>query len=184
MNLFDLDESGIVVIDPIAYTLIPFKEIWQRDKSKDKDTARKELAYIYFNNDYKSDFFNEPNEDKRKKEIIRCVFGPGSDWVPDEKVQKAEEFYKEREETVSSKLLEGALIYANKVDDFFRSVNLKERNDKGSYVFNPKIGSDILKDLGKTVESIKELQEAVRKEKDAKTKLRADREKPMYADGD
>ena len=31
-----------------ALLLKPFKEIWQRDKSKSKDRAFQELGYIYF----------------------------------------------------------------------------------------------------------------------------------------
>ena len=31
-----------------ALLLKPFKEIWQRDKSKNKDKALQELGYIYF----------------------------------------------------------------------------------------------------------------------------------------
>lgn len=182
MRLFEIDSNYVLKIDPIAYTLVPFKTLWDRDKSKTKDTAKKELAYIYFKNDYKSDFYSEPDEEKRSIEVIKHVFGKDTKWSPDKNVIDAESFYKDKQQTLSSKLLEGALIYTGKIDNFFRNVNLEARDVNGRYLFNPKQGNDILKDLGKTIESLKQLQDIVKKEQEANNQLRGGRKKGMYAD--
>jgi hypothetical protein len=182
MRLFEIDSNYILKIDPIAYTLIPFKTLWDRDKSKNKDIAKRELAYIYFKNDFKSDFYSEPDEDKRAVEVKKHVFGDMK-WEPDKFVLDAEEFYRNKQATISSKLLEGAIIYTGKIDKFFRTVDLERTDDNGRYLFNPKQGNDILKDLGKTVESLKQLQDIVRKEQEANNQLRGGRKKGMYTDG-
>jgi hypothetical protein len=182
MRLFEIDSNYILKIDPIAYTLIPFKTLWDRDKSATKDIAKKELSYIYFKNDFKSDFYSEPDEEKRAVEVIKHIFGE-TKWTPDKKVLEAEEFYKDKQRTISSKLLEGALIYTGKIDNFFRNVNLELTDDNGRYLFNPKQGNDILKDLGKTIESLKQLQDIVKKEQEANNHLRGNRKKSMYTDG-
>ena len=122
MRLFEIDSNYILKIDPIAYTLIPFKTLWDRDKSKNKDTAKKELSFIYFMHDFKSDFYSEPDSDKRYAEVVKHVFGKDSKWKPDKEVQIAEEFYKDKQQTLSSKLLEGALIYTGKIDNFFTHI--------------------------------------------------------------
>ncbi len=180
MRLFDIDSSYNIVIDPIAYTLIPFKRIWDRDKSKTKSKAKPELAYIYFVADFKSDFFSIPDFEERHKEVKKHLFGGDSKWEPDEVVEDALTFYKKRQETVSSKLLEGALIYAGKIEQFFRDVDLSKKDKFGKYISNPKQGNDILKDLGNTISSLKQLQDIVQREQESDNKLRGGRDKGMY----
>ena len=55
MNLFEISE-GQLQIQPEAYALRAFKVLWDRDKTKGKDKAIIELAFVYFMTDFKSDF--------------------------------------------------------------------------------------------------------------------------------
>ena len=180
MQLFEL-QNYQVIFSPEALTIIPFKALWDRDTDKDKTRAIQELGYIWFLNDYKSDFSDilDPIE---KEKAVRSSCITIKDWQPDTLVQNAISFYKTRQETVASRMLEGALIYANKLDNWFREVDLFEDDAKGKPKFSPKMGNDMLKDLGKTIESLKQLQDVVRKEKDLNSKLRGNREKGMYVD--
>lgn len=180
MNLFEMN-NGVLRIQPEAYALIPFKLLWDRDKSKDKNTALSELAYVYYMADYTSDFADIVDLEDRDKEVRKnCI--RLTNWNPDKYVIEAVEFYRSRQETVASKMLEGALIYADKMDKWFRKVNLFEEDDNGKPKYDVKKGNDMLKDLGKTVESLKQLQETVRKEVEIKDSLRGNRKKGMYAD--
>jgi hypothetical protein len=180
MRLFSLDNTYNVVIDPIAYSIEVFKKIWDRDKTKTKEIARKELSYIYFNNDFKSDFMQIIDRKERSNEVIKYLFA--KEWSPDALILDAEEFYNKRQETISSKLLNGAMIYADKLRKFFEDVDLNERDDKNKHIFNAKQGNDVLKDLGKTIESLKQLEEIVRKEQESSGgMLRGGRKKGMYA---
>ena len=73
MNLFEMN-NGVLRIQPEAYALIPFKLLWDRDKSKDKNTALSELAYVYYMADYTSDFADIVDLEDRDKEVRKnCI---------------------------------------------------------------------------------------------------------------
>ena len=55
IKLFKRDGYEIKV-EPEALLLKPFKKIWSRDKSKDKNRAMQELGFIYFVCDPRSDY--------------------------------------------------------------------------------------------------------------------------------
>jgi hypothetical protein len=55
IKLFKRDGYDVKV-DPEALLLKPFKKIWDRDKSKDKNRAMQELGFIYFVCDPRSDY--------------------------------------------------------------------------------------------------------------------------------
>jgi len=47
MELFDID-GGNVVLSPTSLYIPPFKKLWERDASEDKERATKEIAYVAF----------------------------------------------------------------------------------------------------------------------------------------
>ena len=55
MKLFKY-EGYKIVIEPEALLLKPFKQIWQRDRTINKDKAMMELGFIYFFCDTRSDY--------------------------------------------------------------------------------------------------------------------------------
>ena len=69
MGLFDY-ENFKVVINPDAVIIPPFIDVWERDKSKNKLTATKELSYIYFLCDFKSPYsiYSEADRPSKVKE--------------------------------------------------------------------------------------------------------------------
>lgn len=79
-------------IDEIAYTLKPFKILWDRDDSEGKYKALQELAYIYFMEDPRSDYMSYFDREERSRQIIQGQGMPAK-WKPDKKVQEAMEFY-------------------------------------------------------------------------------------------
>ena len=62
-------EGYKVVIEPEILTLKPFKQIWTRDKSINKDRAISEISYIYFMADPRSDYQYITDENERKQAI-------------------------------------------------------------------------------------------------------------------
>ena len=106
MNLFEL-KNWDLQIQPEAYALAPFKALISRDKTKNKAVGIKELAYIFYMTDYKSDFINIIDEEERDEQVKKFVELP-KEWKPDKKVLEAIEFYKQRSTTTSLLLLEDA----------------------------------------------------------------------------
>ena len=72
--------------------LKPFKDIWKRDKSKNKERALMELAYIYFMEDSRSDYQTYIDREERGNQI-KLGEGLPESWTPDRLVKDAQEFY-------------------------------------------------------------------------------------------
>ena len=69
MKLFRY-EGYKVVISEEAFALKVFRQIWNRDRSVNKDKAIMELGYVYFMTDPRSDYQYIVDEDERSKAII------------------------------------------------------------------------------------------------------------------
>ena len=55
MNGFLL-KDGVLTVEDQIWGLEPFKKILKRDKSRNKDLALKEMLFIYYYTDIKSDY--------------------------------------------------------------------------------------------------------------------------------
>jgi len=186
MNIFELTPEYKIQIDPIAYTLGPFKTIWKRDKTKNKENAQAELAFVYFTCDYKSVFYNEPDEQEREVEVIKHCF-KDKKWSPDKVIRDAQEFYKERQKTFSLILLEDAIFGISKLSKYLRNVNFEEneKNEKTGEMrpkHDIKKYADTIKTIPDIMKALNTLQEAVKKEQESAKALRGGRKKGMYMD--
>ena len=85
-------EGFKVTISPEALALAPFKKIWNRDRSVNKDRAISEISYVYFISDPRSDYQYIVDEDERSKAIIEGE-GLPSNWKPDKMIIEAIKFY-------------------------------------------------------------------------------------------
>ena len=91
MKLFRLEGYNLTISEE-AYALKPFKDLWKRDKSKNKDRATMELAFIYFMEDSRSDYQTYIDREERCKQI-KLGEGLPESWQPDKAVQDAQTFY-------------------------------------------------------------------------------------------
>ena len=133
MNGFLLKDHVLTVEDNV-WGLLPFKKILKRDKSRDKDRALKEMLFIYYYCDIKSDYLIIDSK-FRKEEIIKDI-GLPDDWKIDSTMQEAIDFYEERSLTVIGKLYKNALLAANDISEYLTKTKelLEERDDKGKPV--------------------------------------------------
>ena len=133
MNGFLLKEYVLTVEDNM-WGLLPFKKILKRDKSRDKDRALKEMLFIYYYSDIKSDYLII--DSKFRIEEIKKDIGLPEDWRIDSVLQEAIDFYEERSLTVVGKLYKNALVAANDISDYLTKTKelLEERDDKGKPV--------------------------------------------------
>jgi hypothetical protein len=185
MKLLELDTSYNLQITAEAIALGPFKKIWDRDKSKTKDRAKNELAYIYYLCDYKSPYFNTSNLEERHEEIKKAIFA--STWEPDNVITEAVDFYRERQRTFSLVLLEDAIGAMARLSSYIRTINFDENEINGKTgEVRPKHDikkfADTMKGIPATLKALKELEETVRKEQEQNNDLRGNRKKGMYAD--
>lgn len=179
-NIFEMKDYKLSIA-PEAYSLLPFKTIWDRDKSKDKSVALQELAYIWFMWSYKSDFMSESDDDTRHAQVVNACITI-KNWKPDKDIQVACDFFKSKQETVVTKYVRDAIAGANRLGDYLRNVDLTLTTDKGSLVNNPTSIVAALKSTGAILENLKALLEAEKKERELVGGLRGNRKKGMYAD--
>lgn len=180
MELFDLDGTN-VKIHPAAFTLGPFKKIANQ---KNKTLALKELAYVFFNADYKSDFSDILDDEERSHEIKVIVELPEK-WEPSQIVLDAIEFYKKRQQTPSMQLLEASLGFVQKLKVFYKTVDLNERDERsGKLVHNISGLQKGAAEIGELTSSLEKLKESIAKEVEAASRIRGGGEIGMFEDPD
>lgn len=169
MRLFELEGNYPVIIT--EHLMIPeFKTIWERDKSKDKAKAKTELAYIYFMMDVKSSYLAY-SEEEREIKICQDLFKKDK-YKPDQVIIDAMKRYEEMSDTPSTNLLKAGRIGAEKLRKFLLTVNISERTKSGMPVYKPQEISRTIAELDKVVESLKKLEDNVRKEENSPDKVR------------
>lgn len=179
MELFKKD-AGELVVAPEVRLLAPFKKLF--DRTEDKELARKELAFIYYYADTKSDYSDIIEEEVKAEDIRKDVLLP-KDWQIDDDVWDAIHFYIERSTTISSRLLTDARHSVDKLSKFLRDIDLAKTDAKGTLVYNPSQITSVIEKLPKLVDNLKKLEEQVLKEKEEDKKMRGTKEKNLYEDG-
>lgn len=142
MNLFILKDWQLTV-EPEAYGLLPFKAILKRDKSRNKEMALKEMLFIYYFADIKSDYLIMTDDNLRCAEIKKDI-GLPDDWKIDSTIQEAINYYNARSLSVIGKLYKNSLKAANDMSEYLTTTDelLAERDRNGKPV------TDIMKIAG------------------------------------
>lgn len=183
MKLFKL-ENFVVNVSEEAFTLLPFKKLLKRDKSRNKETAFKEMAFLYHYADIKSDFLIIP-EDERTQAIIQRI-GLPENWKIDADIQEAIDLYKERTVTPTMKLyqdtLNAALALANYLSD--AKTLLEERTDKGGLVTTPATLTSAINGVNRLITDLLTLEKTViREQQDTNARTKGARTLSMFEDG-
>lgn len=184
MALLFIIEGKIVKPYPETLLIPPFDEIWDRDDSPGKEIALKEFTYIEFmssrlkSNPYKGYGI----EDRKKKVIEDCV--KMEDWKPDvvvlDGIRRCEEFQTKASSNYS--LLMDTLLAKEKLQKFFRSVDLNERNDKNMPVYKPKELSTTMNDVDRLATSLYNLEKKVEEELYDSVRVKGQKEISPFAD--
>lgn len=160
MGLFEL-KNNLVVIEPQNLFIPEMKSIWDRDKSKTKDKAYKELSYIYYLVDYKSPYNSYPED--HREEIIIKDFIRDDKWKPDELITNAILKYSEFQETPSMRLMKAAKKAQDRITKYL---------DTGEGSDDIKELMMVIKEIGKAVESVDKIEDKVKKEITSSEKIR------------
>lgn len=180
MKLFKY-EGYKVVISEEALLLKPFKDIWDRDKTKDKSKALSELGYIYFMQDPASDYQYIVDDTERSKAIMEGE-GISAKWKPDDLVKKAMEFYSSFK-TTSALILEDTRYAANNLRNFLRTIDLKEVDDKGKPIYTVSTIVSAIKQIPQLVTDLAEAERAIAKEMKESGRVRGQKAKSIFEDG-
>lgn len=172
MSIFAF-KDGKVAIEPLNLTIPEFKEIYDRDSSKDKTIAYIELCYVYHMSDFKSPYNNYDDKDKDHK--IRYDYIKDPKWQPDILITTAIAKYKEINETPSLKLLKDCKIAIEKVRHYLSNVDMEELDSRGNKVNKITDLTKAMSDIPKIVEALDKTEERVKKEELNNTKVRGNK---------
>jgi len=157
MRLFELHEWVLSVREE-CWALLPFKKILKRDKSRNKDMALKEMLFIYYYTDIKSDYLIITDEKIRETEIKKDIELPDN-WKIDSVMQEAIDFYESKSISVVAKLYKSTLKAVDDISKYLENTDalLTERTNNGGTV--TKI-QDITGSLAKVPNIMKDLKSA------------------------
>ena len=160
-EIFDIIGGDIVLKSESLY-IKPFRDLWNRDKSKHKEQATNEISFIVFLLHPMSPYMAYP-EDVRESIIKDDLFG-NIDWEADDLVISAKNKYKEFQSTTNTRLLDSAKYAAEELSTYFRSVNFEIIDDRGKPVYSARELASNLSAIGDIVKSLSMLEKQVRRE--------------------
>lgn len=179
MKLFKY-EGYKVVISEEAFALKVFRQIWNRDRSVNKDKAIMELSYIYFMVDPRSDYQYLVDEKERSKAIIEGEGLPDG-WKPDKVITEAMEFYS-RFKPTAALLLEDTRYAVDKLRKLLREIDLNQLDDKGKPIYTLNSITATIKQVPSLAKDLDEAEKALASEMRSEGKMRGQGEKTLMDD--
>ena len=174
MKLIKYEDYQIKVADE-ALLIRPIRRLFNADRSERKEKFFQQMSYMYFMVSPQSTYSYILDLNDRHKAIVEQE-GLPEDFKPSELLVEAMRIYKEHTTTVSQKLLNDALVAANTVGTFLRTVDLTEEDDKGRPKYQVSQITAALKNLEGIVATIQNLQKKVDSELQESGKARGTQE--------
>lgn len=174
MKLIQIENYELQVA-PEALLIRPIRRLWNADRSERKEKFYQQISYLYFMVSPQSTYSYILDTDERSKTIIEQE-GLPEDFQPSQFLVEAMQIYRQHTVTVSQKLLQDALIGADKVGKFLREVDLTEEDGKGKPKYQVSAITAALKNIEGIVSTIQNLQKKVEQELEDEGKARGTQE--------
>jgi uncharacterized protein YoxC len=180
MKLFKY-EGYKVIISEEALLLKPFKDIWNRDKSKNKSTALQELGFIYFMEDPRSDYQYIVDINERQKAIMEGE-GLSDKWKPDKLIKEAMKFY-ETFKSTGALLLEDTRFAVDKLRKLLRDIDLSKTDDHEKPIYTLNTITSTIKQIPDLIKELDNAERAITTEMKSGSRMRGSGEKTLFDDG-
>lgn len=175
MNVFIYDNLNkqLDLNEPELLLVKEFKALLDRDKTKNKEQATKELTYIYLAIDWKSPY-SQYSEYERHEEALSDS-GLTEEEFNNPTFREACRKYRSLQDSNKSvKLLNAARIAADQFVDYFETIiDLNERDQNGKPVFSAEKVMKEMAQLSKVHEQLSLLESQVKQEMEVQTTTRA-----------
>jgi hypothetical protein len=187
MKLFNFESQQLTLNKDEVLLVREFANLWEVQRNKipgdtrggERRLAFREFTYIYLMYDWESPYKTFSEAERHTEAMYDASLSEKQ--MEDEKFRRACKKYQDMQETHMSRLLKSAYRTVDELRLFYELVNLQERDDMGKPIHNAKQILDSLGGLGKVITSIEQLEEVVRKQKEATSKaLRGDVEPGMF----
>lgn len=182
MKLFNLNNYRLDISEE-AYILKPFKKLWDRDKSKKKERALSELGYVFFMDDFRSDYSDIIDDNERGTEVKKALSMPKG-WKEDKLVKDARGFYLKRDQEILALLfLKDAKIGIDKIRRFFREVDFLALDKNGKPIYDIARLATVIEKSSGILANLDKLEEMVKKKLQKESAIRGKRQKAIFEDG-
>lgn len=138
-----------------CFLIKPLRQLYNADRSKNKEKFMQQLSVLYFMADPRSSYNYITDPDERFK-LVKEQEGLNADFKIDAKLQEAIDCYIKHTTTTSSLLLEDARMAVDKVRKFLREVDLTKTDEKGKPVYTVNSITAALKQLPQLAKDLKE----------------------------
>lgn len=174
MKLIIVENYELKIADE-ALLIRPIRRLWNQDRSMRKESFYQQMSYLYFMVSPQSTYSYILDMDERSKTIIEQE-GLPEDFHPSQLLIEAMNIYRQHTITTTQKMLEAALVSADKVSKFLRDVDLTEEDDKGRPKYQVSTITAALKNVEGIVSTLQNLQKKVDQELEDAGKARGTQE--------
>lgn len=181
MKLFKYENYEIVISEE-ALCVASFRALWKRDRSKTKEKAIKELGFLYFCYDPRSDYMFIIDEEDRIK-AIKEQEGFDPKWKTDKLMLDAIDTYKFLLHTTAALLLEDTRILIDKIRMQLKEIDLTKVDEKGKPIYTLNTITSTVKQIPSLSEELKKAEKALSEEIEENSRMRGQKAKKMTEDG-
>lgn len=182
MHLVELINYEIVPTQE-CFFIKPIRQLFNADRSKNKEKFMQQLSVIYFMADPRSSYNYITDLDERLA-LIKEQEGLDKSFKIDDKIAEAIEWYKKHTLTTSTLLLEDARAAVDKVRQFLKDVDLNKEDDKGKPVYTVNTITAALRQIPQLAKDLQEAEKTVAKEVEEVGRARGGNErKKAFEDG-
>ena len=133
--------------------------------------------------DVRSDFYDIIDEDERRVEVLKFLTALPSTYEPDEKAAKASEFYRQRSEGISVKILKDTMIMVNNLRSAMVNMDFEERDKSNKPVHDFAKAMTLAGQVPELLKKLKDIYREIEREADEQHLMRGGRLKATSEDG-
>lgn len=170
-----------VKVSEEALFIKPIRQIYNQDRTKNKEHFMQQMSYLYFMVDPRSTYGYITDKSERAQAIIKQE-GLPKDFKPSSLLEEAMKIYKQHTVTKSAELLQSARKACNKVRSFLENIDLTEEDDKGKPKYQVSTVTSALKNVTDLVPQLQELEKKVEQEVQEQGRAKG-ASKTMFEDG-
>lgn len=179
MKLFRFVDYKLEISEE-ALLIKPFRNIWKRDRSLQKERALAELGYVYFMCDPRSDFSYIIDDEERSKEIIKLE--GIKNFKIDDEIEEAIVVYTQLTNTISALALKSTKKALNKLQLFLENIDLTETLDKGGMKYPLNMVAATVKQIPGLIAEVSKAEKDLAKELQEDSRIRGTGEKKVMED--
>lgn len=180
MHIIEFKDFEITLTEE-AFYIKPIRDLFNADKTKNKEKFLQQMSVIYFLADPRSSYNYIIDEEDRLEEI-KIQEGLPKDFKIDKKLQAAIDIYKKHIITTSYLLLQDTKIAVNKVREFLREVDMFATDDKGKPIYTVQAITAAIDKVPQLAKNLIEAEKAISREIEEQGRARGGNEKKTLMD--